>query len=348
MNMDKETYTSPEQEHLEREEVIVNDYYARQSAPTIDVDEELAHFKRKHCIQPSFTMRNLTLAIASLAAITLLLFTLFKVSDSDKPSRQAAKSAMPLVAYHAVKSRQKEVVIRDADGNARVVGQERLTVKSSMPQTTIATHTLTTPAGKTIEVELADGTIVWLNANSKLTFPDKFDGKERKVSVEGEAYFKVTHNADQPFVVSTGKMNTTVLGTEFDVNSNCHNFSCVTLVKGSVEVSDPQGKCYQKIVPGENATLKGDATFAVKTVDTNVYCAWKDGNFYFDNSTLWDIAQELGRWYNVSVVFNNPRLISTRIFLTASRHASIEEIIEIINNLNKARFSLRNGQIIIN
>lgn len=347
MNMDKKTYTDPEQEHLEKEEVIVNDYYARQSAPIIDVDAELARFKRRHVAKTTFSARRIALTVVSLAAVALLLFTLFRSTGSDKQRRQQSKTTA-LVAYQAVKSGQQDVVIREADGTAHVVEQGRLTVKATDKQTTVATHTLTTPSGRTAEVELADGTIVWLNANSRLTFPDKFDGKERKVSVEGEAYFKVTHNADHPFIVSTGKMNTTVLGTEFDVNTNCHNCPCVTLVKGSVEVSDPQGRCCQRIVPGENATLKGDATFAVKTVDTNIYCAWKDGNFYFDNSTLWDIAQELGQWYNVSVVFNNPRLISTRIFLTASRHASVEEILEIINSLNKARFTLKNGQIIIN
>ncbi len=344
--MDKDKQTDFEQEHLEKEEVILNDYYARQTMPVIDVDEELVRFKEKHYTKAPYSIRPYVIAVVSAAAIALLLFTLFKgFNGHTRSARPHASNA--IVAYQAIKTKKQEVVIQKSNGASQAIESGKLTIKPSTEYATTM-QTLTTPSGRTAEVELSDGTIIWLNANSKLTFPDKFTEKERKVSVEGEAYFKVTHQAEHPFVVSTGKLNTVVLGTEFDVNTNYHNSQCVTLVKGSVAVSATQGKAIRKIVPGENATLLPDASFTVKCVDTNIYCAWKDGNFYFDNSSLWDIAQELGRWYNVSVIFNNPRLISTRVFLTASRHASVEEILEVLNSLNKAKFALKNGQIIIN
>lgn len=345
--MDKDKHTDLEQEHLEKEEVILNDYYAQQAMPTIDVAEELSRFKEKHFNSGSHSIRPYVVAVISMAAIALLVFTLFKNFGST-PHPVAPHNDNTIVAYQAKETGKQDVVIQASNGTTHTIKQGKVTMKPSTDGVATTMHTLTTPARRTAEVELADGSIVWLNANSKLTFPDKFTGKERKVTIEGEAYFKVTHHADHPFVVSTGKMNTVVLGTEFDVNTNYHNSQCVTLVKGSVEVSDVQGKSSRKIIPGENATLLPNASFAVKSVDTNLYCAWKDGNFYFDNSTLWDIAQELGRWYNVSVVFNNPRRISTRIFLNASRHASVEEILDVLNSLNKAKFTLRNRQIIIN
>ncbi len=346
-NMNKETLTNLEREKLEREEVILNDYFARMEMPAIDIDTELETFKNKHIAAHTTSLRTMAIAIISAAAVALVVFTLFK---HTMPERETSpRHSVPgLVAYEARPSQQQDITIAGDDGTRHVVRQEKLAFKPNKAEAPIVLRTLTTPSGRTAEIQLTDGTTVWLNANSKLTFPDRFTGKNREVTIDGEAYFKVSHDASHPFIVKTDKMTTRVLGTEFDVNTDYHNSQCVTLVKGCVQVCSLPGNTCTQIAPGENAMLTRSSDLAVRTVDTNLFCAWKDGNFYFDNTTLWDIAQELGRWYNVSVIFNNPRLTASRIFLTASRHSSLEEVLQMVNSLNKARFTLKNGQIIIN
>lgn len=347
--MDKNTLTELESENLDMEDMMVSDYYARQEVPFVDAGQELEAFHRRHGMDRRSTVRAAVVALISAAAVVLLLFTLWRAATPRAAvSPSAVSSSKVLVAYTAIPNCSKSVVLNDANGTSHVVGQKRITIAPVSGDATPKMHSLSTSAGRTAEVELPDGTIVWLNANSQLTFPDRFVGADRRVSVKGEAYFKVAHDKKHPFIVSTGKMETKVLGTEFDVNTNYGNSQCVTLVKGSVEVSAVDGNASRRICPGENAMLSPDASFAVKAVDTKTFCAWKDGNFYFDNATLWDIAQELGRWYNVSVVFNNPKLVYTRVFLSASRYASIDEMLDIVNALNKAKFTFKSGQIIIN
>lgn len=345
-NMNKETLTDLEREKLEREEVMLNDYFAHREMPAIDVDAELETFKNKHITAHTTSLRTIAIAIISVAAVALMVFTLFK---HTMPERETSPrhSVSGLVAYEARPSQLQDITIAGDDGTRHVLHQEKLAFKPNKAEAPIVLRTLTTPSGRTAEIQLTDGTTVWLNANSKLTFPDRFTGKNREVTIDGEAYFKVSHDANHPFIVKTDKMTTRVLGTEFDVNTDYHNSQCVTLVKGCVQVCSLPGKTCTQMAPGENALLTRSSDLAVRTVDTNLFCAWKDGNFYFDNTTLWDIAQELGRWYNVSVIFNNPRLTASRIFLTASRHSSLEEVLQMVNSLNKARFTLKNGQIII-
>lgn len=347
--MDKDTFSELKSENLDMEDMMVSDYYARQEVPFVDADKELKAFHRRHFAGGGSAVRAAVFGLISAAAVVLLLFTLWRaVAPRPAAGPRAVSSSKVLVAYTAVPNFTKSVVLNDANGTSHVVGQKRITITPVSGESEPQMHSLSTSAGRTAEVELTDGTIVWLNANSQLTFPDKFAGADRRVSVRGEAYFKVAHDKQHPFIVETGKMETKVLGTEFDVNTNYGNSQCVTLVKGSVEVSAVDGNACRRICPGENAMLAQDASFSVRAVDTKTFCAWKDGNFYFDNATLWDIAQELGRWYNVSVVFNNPKLVYTRVFLSASRYASIDEMLDIVNALNKAKFTFKSGQIIIN
>lgn len=365
MNDDMTTPTSrqepsahADQEPYLLEDVMLNDYYVRQSVTAPVPDKELKAFKLRHHIgkteKEENRLRPLYIALMSAAAVAafFLLFYPHPFTDGSHSRTTSCNAASPVVAYKAQPTGQlTEVTISDDNGATHTAGSHKLSYQhmaEGLPQTARnVIHKLATPYGQTAEVELSDGTTVWLNANSQLTFPDRFTQDERHVSVKGEAYFKVAHDAAHPFIVTTGQINTKVIGTEFDVNTTRTEGQSVTLVKGSVEVSAIGTQLRRKLMPGENATISPDHTIRVKGVDVNAVCAWKDGNFYFENATLWDIAQELGQWYNVSVVFDNPALISTRIFLSADRHASLSETLTVINSMNKAKMTLRNGQIVI-
>ena len=205
--------------------------------------------------------------------------------------------------------------------------------------------TISTPRGKDYELVLSDGTVVLLNADSKITFPTRFTGNKRTVKLVGEAYFKVSKNKHRPFIVETGNLYTKVLGTEFNLKAYPHSDVNVTLIKGSVAVN-AEGKEVM-LKPGENAEYSENKDIEVTTVDTEGYIQWKDGYFYFDNVPLIDVVRDLGRWYNVNIEIRNNSLMSYRLHFIASRKASIKEFVDNLNEFNYLHEVHKGNKLII-
>lgn len=161
------------------------------------------------------------------------------------------------------------------------------------------------------------------------------------------------HDERHPFIVKANGISTKVLGTEFNVRSYSKNDTHVTLLQGSVLVSllssnasSAQPSMSKRLKPGEDASLQG-GFLSVHAVDTEIYTAWKNGEFYFDNESLLDIAKEIGKWYNVSVIFRSPEKMHARLFFAAPRDGGIEDLLELLNGLDKAKFSYKDGQVTI-
>lgn len=203
---------------------------------------------------------------------------------------------------------------------------------------------LSTPRGKAYKLILSDGTEVILNAESKLEFPIRFTGNNRKVYLTGEAYFKVSKDSKHPFIVETEKLSTTVLGTEFNLKAYPESDSHVTLISGSVSVRSFKNK-EVVLKPGEDVALGSGNVFNITCVDTEYYMQWKEGFFYFDNLPLIDILKEIGRWYNVDIEICDNSLISYRLHFVADRNASIEQVVNNLNAFNYIDAELKGNKI---
>jgi len=171
-------------------------------------------------------------------------------------------------------------------------------------------NTLTNPRGsKVIDMTLADGSHVWLNAGSSVTYPIAFVGSERKVTITGEAYFEVAHNAAMPFKVNKGEIEVTVLGTHFNINAYEDEADIkVTLLEGSVRVGRGESGVVSRkevvIKPGQQAVAMSNGQLAISNaVDTEQVMAWKNGLFSFDKADLQTVMRELARWYDIEVVY---------------------------------------------
>ena len=212
----------------------------------------------------------------------------------------------------------------------------------------IETHRLSTPRGKDFKMTLEDGTTIWMNAESCLEYPSQFTGKERVVHLKGEAYFKVAKNPEFPFVICTDRMQIRVLGTELNVRNYISQDSHVTLINGSVEVSDNKNnKNLVRLTPGEDALLDENNSFVIKEVDTDSYTYWRDGYFYFDNTPLKEVVQELGRWYNINIVFENEKLMDLHIRYFCVRSETLERAISLLNRMKKIHATLSGNTIYI-
>lgn len=169
---------------------------------------------------------------------------------------------------------------------------------------------LTTPRGGQYQVVLPDGSKVWMNAASSLRYPTAFTGKERSVTITGEAYFEVAKKADMPFHVKVNdQMEVEVLGTSFNVNAyNDEAVVHATLLEGSVRVAAARGQ-QQVLKPGQQALVKNDPDhpleqdIVVEKADIDKIMAWKNGLFNFENASLKTAMKQLERWYNIDVVY---------------------------------------------
>lgn len=190
----------------------------------------------------------------------------------------------------------------------------------------------TTTKGQKLALTLPDGSRVTLNSESSLTYPKSFDGAERRVHLSGEAFFQVHRNPDQPFVIQSGDINTTVLGTTFNVKSYPKENSKVTVVSGKVRVNvvDPHSTQEVMLTANQQVRYIKDADGLVKEEVTNeAGWSWKDGIIYLDNTTIQETARILERWYDVHIEIENPAIASCLI----SGKYKTKQIYEILESL---------------
>ncbi|WP_162613786.1 MULTISPECIES: FecR family protein [unclassified Butyricimonas] len=207
-------------------------------------------------------------------------------------------------------------------------------------------HTLTIPRGGEFFVNLADGTKVWLNADSELKYPTRFTGTERVVYLKGEAYFQVTYNAKQPFIVMSEGQTIRVLGTSFAVR-NYENEERVltTLEEGRVRVS--AGEQNVELRPGNQAVLT-DGRLDVKEVNTSEYTAWHKGKYVFVDKPLGEIMSTLSRWYDMTVFYTSADLENIQFTGELVRYADIRELLNKFEVLEKVKFDIKNKTLIVN
>ncbi|HBG24600.1 MAG: hypothetical protein A2266_03555 [Bacteroidetes bacterium RIFOXYA12_FULL_40_10] len=197
------------------------------------------------------------------------------------------------------------------------------------------------------QINLEDGTKVWLNSETKLKFPVVFGDKQRVVYVEGEAYFQVAHNAKRPFIVNIDEnTKVKVLGTEFNIRTYEGNTSQSTLISGSIEFI--HNGVTTKVNPGESCILeKSTGEVTLNQADIMRTIAWKNGEFVFRNETLESIVKELSRWYKVDVVFENEEIKRERFYLYFDRTIGFEEIIYKMHKTGKIKYRYQNKKIVI-
>lgn len=188
-------------------------------------------------------------------------------------------------------------------------------------------HILRVPRGGEYNLVLADGTKVWLNAETELHYPDHFTGGSREVQLTGEAYFEVTKDVIRPFYVKTAGMVVKVLGTSFNVRAYPEEIQQATLVNGKVEVACA-GR-YMQINPGEQLTMANGQP-EVREVNVNNYVGWKEQRFVFDDKMLIEVLSDLERWYDVSVFIADNAVRELRFTANLPKYENMDKVLQII------------------
>lgn len=242
-------------------------------------------------------------------------------------------------------------VIRSGDNLLVNKDSNRLYINSDQLQAgnLVKMNRIVTPIGGEYQVELPDGTKVWLNADSYLEFPSKFSDKYRKVIASGELYFDVDSHKDWPFIVESQGVELKVLGTEFNLRSYPDEPNIrSTLVEGSVLVSNALHKQI-KLTPGRQVLVdRSNNKMLERVANIEEVTAWRNGKFIFDNQRIEDIMYDLARWYDIKVFFVNSSVKDERFSVDVERYGEIESILKLIEGTGEASFTIKNNVITVN
>ena len=215
-------------------------------------------------------------------------------------------------------------------------------------------NTISTPMGGKFKVILPDGSLVVLNAASTLKYPVHFDEKLRKVSFTGEAYFEIAKLEDKrkkrvPFYVYSNDQIVEVLGTHFNINSyDNEEYSKTTLLEGSVKIINEKSAAPAKILkPGQQAVIKrGDIQTKIMIADEAQALAWKDGYFLFKNTNIKDVVNELERWYNIDIQYED-EMEFENITGYISRNVKISSVLKMLQLSGIVNYEISGSKIII-
>lgn len=218
-------------------------------------------------------------------------------------------------------------VIIKKDGNGQISYHDVKTGKISIQQ-----NSMYTPKGATYDLTLSDGTLVTLNADSKISYPTSFDNGDREVELQGEAYFHVQKTINRSkFIVKTRGQKIEVLGTRFNVNAYPEtDRTQTTLEEGSVVVSAqdiPQSAIYLK--PNEQATLQ-HGTLNSRHINLEEVLSWKKGQFYFNGNNTEEVMQQIARWYNIDIIYKRSKS-KEEYTGTIPRNLSLNKLVQLLN-----------------
>ena len=223
-----------------------------------------------------------------------------------------------------------------ADGRGAVLSYARSAAEKSDSEAMPELNRLVVPRGSDYRLLLADGTEVFLNANSELEYPVTFCGPTREVRLRGMAYFAVARDTLRPFVVHTTRSQVQVLGTEFCVSDYPGSANLTTLVNGRVAVTDTQGGEHA-LLPGHQAVIT-DGTCEIREVETMFYTAWKDGFFIFREASLQEIMEELSGWYDIDYLLRGNGLETLRVTARLKRYEDIDRVLDVLSRMEEVRF----------
>ncbi|WET04231.1 FecR domain-containing protein [Flavobacterium sp. YJ01] len=335
-----------------------------------ELEDSYEHLKSKLPLKQEEKVISIWPRIAVAASITVLLglgIFYFTISKQQEQNIQVVEKTVDIAPGGnkgiLTLSNGKQIILSDISSKdiiAKEGEEDEVTIK--MDENGVITYvinpnsdiskedvnsfnTLSTPTGGQYNIVLADGTKVFLNAVSSIKYPTQFNGHQRIVELEGEAYFEVAKNKSKPFLVKSDNQTIEVLGTHFNVHAyNNESLVKTTLLEGSVAVSYKNQKTILK--PGQQSNTSNNFNkIVVKEVDTEEAIAWKNGRFKFDNADLKSVMKQLERWYGIKVEYRGD-ISDVRFNGGTFRNKNLSEVLKVLE-LSNIKFKVEGKTVIV-
>ncbi|MBB1644194.1 FecR family protein [Sphingobacterium sp. UME9] len=316
----------------------------------LDEDEAWGNIQRT----PKRIKKNYRLLLRVAAILIVLLgASLFYIFQEDRKVSEQVAAIRPV--KKDISPAQPGALLVLADGSVLPLEKSNKTVDpkivaDNIPHADLAVteaplqfNTLVVPKGNFYKINLEDGTQVWVNANSQLKFPVKFKENERRVFLEGEAYFEVSHDGNRPFFVESGGNEVKVLGTHFNINAYGNNVR-TTLSSGRVQVSHSGNIIV--LEPGEYANLVGEQLRKGKA-DLEHDLSWHNNQFYFKKETIVEIAATLSKWYDIHVKFRKDVALDKVYTGNFKRDVKLSEVLEMLTYVCDLKFEFDGQELIV-
>lgn len=308
------------------------------------------------------------LQLAGLAASVLLVCAVFlrpgKNEDGGHQTVLLKKAIVPGGNKATLTLANGKQIILDHIENGQLASEKNISISKSgkgelifrfngqdakdNPGDSTGRNIVSTPGGGQYQVNLSDGTKVWLNARSSLVFPSAFKGKTRQVELKGEAYFEVAKNPQQPFTVSSNGMNVKVLGTHFNVKAYADDQQIrTTLLEGAVSLSSGHTQAFLK--PGQQGLLDqqtGKLAVSVASDGGEGAIAWKNGDFMFVNEDIYTVMRQISRWYDVEIEYKGD-FKDLQFRGVISRFKNIGEVLRLLQLTDAVHFKVVGRRVIV-
>jgi transmembrane sensor len=329
-----------------------------------ELEEELKKeiWRQTQGEEPVVTMRWYRwAAVASIIFIAVVIGTFLAKDPPEgpqasvsKPEKQMENDIAPGHSGAILTLATGEQILLDSTGDGSLAQQGNVSVikkngelvyKNAGRNTGVVYNTMTTPKGRQFSLVLADGSKVWLNAASSITFPTAFSGPERNVSITGEAYFEVAHNATMPFIVESGGNAVKVLGTHFNINAYADESAVkVTLLEGSVDVR--RGVSSKVIKPGQQAQINKDEQIRLSnSVDIDHVVAWKNGRISFQGADIGTVMRQMSRWYDVDIEYNDK--MNDLFYADISRSTMLSDVLKALELTTEVHFKVEGRKVTV-
>lgn len=321
-----------------------------------EIDTRKAWLKLRKVITRQRRVRVLLSYVAAASAVLLVgwgLFVMFSRVQHAPVEMVANGNLQDEGQIVLTLSDGRQVVLSDSLGTlqeqngTRIANKDHSLVYDAADHSVeVAYNTVSIPWGAEYKLVLADGSKVWLNAQSSVTYPVAFHGKTREIRLEGEAYFEVAPNKTQPFIVHTAHFDVQVTGTQFNVRAYGGETESATLAEGGIQLKK-DGQTYT-LQPGQQAYMKQEQEqVRVREVDLKSAIAWRYNAFSFEETPLEEIMNELSRWYNIHVFYLNPKVKELHFTAWFRRNSTLEEVIEILQKTGKVKIELKEKTITV-
>lgn len=341
------------QEYYKKARHYFDAYYSgKQEIPEVDMESAWDDFQLhvQKMKRNYFWQRFLRYAAVVIVFVGVGIVSLMLVNDMENPSVVAEnqKIAPGVVKALLVFQSGTHVDLTDSIALEQVLEQFSDIVEAD-EDAKVEYNTIIVPRGGEYCLVLSDGTRIKMNSDSKLIFPNKFTGNERRVRLEGEALFDVIKNKDCPFIVETEKGNIYVLGTLFNVNVySDEEVMQTTLVEGRIAFKGNGMSQSVNLVPGEQVVYneKSGESQVIK-VNPEIYVGWAEGKWYIEGERLEDIMKQVARWYDVEVFYKNSEAKELVFTGDLEKYKDCEEVLDIISMTTNVTFEIKDRVIVV-
>lgn len=356
-------------EELLQEEIVNSRYHAAEEK--VNWQQMLQTILQQQEIEPAPVHRLRLYKYAAAAAVIIAVGSFvwwwlqqsFDGRTTNQPAVALAADIMPGKNGAILTLANGQQLILDSTGNGTLFKQPGVQIVKhdsliayAAPvnkEGAVSYNTLTTPKGRQFQLVLSDGTKVWLNASSSIYYPAVFNGKEREVKVTGEVYFEVAKDLHRPFKVyfplkagTRGEGELEVLGTHFNINAyDDEEIVRATLLEGKVKASVTGGGS-SVLKPGEQAVIASNSTITIDhTANIDQVMAWKNGYFQFDRVDIRTVMRQIGRWYDVEIVYEGP-VTNDRFGGSIPRDATLSQVLNALEQ-SLVHFTIQGKKVIV-